>query len=97
MDNLAVHRSNIVKDHMAKLSFIPIFNIAYSPQYNPIEGIFGLVKRTYKSLNTAAVVNCEQIKTRQWIDYSFERVKHKAVQAHIERSLKFIYNDIKRL
>ena len=64
MDNLMVHRSNIVRDYMASLGFKPIFNISYSPQYNGIEGVFNLVKRTYKSLNTAAVVNGQQIKTR---------------------------------
>ena len=40
MDNLSVHRSKKVRELMDQLKIEPIFNVAYSPEYNPIELCF---------------------------------------------------------
>lgn len=37
MDNLSVHRSKKTLAFMEELGFVAIFNVAYSPDYNPIE------------------------------------------------------------
>ena len=44
MDNLAAHKSEKSKVEMAKLGFRCIFNVPYSPEYNPIEFVFSKVK-----------------------------------------------------
>ena len=44
MDNLTTHTSNRTKDNMRELGIRYIWNIAYSPDYNPIESVFSKVK-----------------------------------------------------
>ena len=44
MDNLSAHRSEKSKAEMARLGFRCIFNVPYSPEYNPIEFVFSKVK-----------------------------------------------------
>ena len=44
MDNLTAHTSNKSKEAMNKLGFRYIYNVAYSPDFNPIEFIFSKVK-----------------------------------------------------
>ncbi len=44
MDNLAVHRSNEVKERLDELSIPYIFSPPYSPDYNPIESVFSIFK-----------------------------------------------------
>ena len=39
-DNLSAHTSDKSKQHMRSLGFRYIYNVAYSPQYNPIELVF---------------------------------------------------------
>ena len=41
MDNLAAHKTNVVKDKMRELGISWIFVVPYSPQYNAIELPFG--------------------------------------------------------
>ena len=40
MDNLQVHKTMESKIAYQELTILPIFNLAYSPDYNPIELIF---------------------------------------------------------
>ena len=44
LDNLTAHTSNKSKDEMRNLGFRFIFNIAYAPDYNPIEFVFSKIK-----------------------------------------------------
>ena len=48
MDRLNVHRSYRVKDICEELGIIRIFNASYSPNFNPIEGVIGIVKNEMK-------------------------------------------------
>ena len=63
MDNLSVHRSKTTIAYMDSLGLVPIFNAAYSPDYNPIENLFSVVKGAYRASNTNAVVNWQVLKT----------------------------------
>lgn len=47
LDNLAVHKHDIVKKMYDRLQIHPIFNIPYSPETNPIETCFSLVKHYF--------------------------------------------------
>ena len=40
MDNLSVHRSRDVKAFCQQNNIFCLFNIAYSPEFNPIESVF---------------------------------------------------------
>jgi len=50
MDNLAVHKSEKSKEEMTKLGFRFIWNVPYSPEYNPIEFVFSKVKQKFRTL-----------------------------------------------
>ena len=47
LDNLPCHRSDDVRSAMRELGFRWIFNVPYSPQYNPIELTFSQLKRNF--------------------------------------------------
>ena len=67
MDNLSVHHSKVVKTHMRELGFKAIFNVPYSPQYNPIELVFGLIKHRFKKLRLEKVSQNEKFIFREGI------------------------------
>ena len=47
VDNLWVHKDAKARELMAKLRIRPIYNVAYSPEFNPIEAVFSKVKRQF--------------------------------------------------
>jgi transposase len=47
MDNLSVHKTLAAQKAYIKLNIKPIFNLPYSPEYNPIELVFSQVKRIF--------------------------------------------------
>lgn len=48
MDNLSVHKSLEVQNLMRELKFEWIWNVPYSPDYQPIETVFSRVKLLFK-------------------------------------------------
>ena len=57
MDNLQVHKSNKMKEVYKELDIKPVLNIAYSPQYNPIEAVFSKVKAIFNQRRLHCLVN----------------------------------------
>ncbi len=57
MDNLSVHKSSETRAAMAELNIRCIFNVPYSPQFNPIERGFSVVKNHYKRARLNAMRN----------------------------------------
>ena len=47
MDNLWVHKRPECRELMGRLNIRPIYNVGYSPEFNPIEAIFSKVKRRF--------------------------------------------------
>ena len=50
MDQLSAHTSKKSKAAMRQLGFRYIYNVAYSPDYNPIESVFSKIKRAFRAL-----------------------------------------------
>ena len=50
MDNLSVHKSPDSIKKMQQLNYRWVFNVAYSPDYNPIETTFAKVKHRFRCL-----------------------------------------------
>ena len=48
MDRASFHHSAYTLAHLERLHVRPILNVTASPQYNPIEGCFSIVKNHYK-------------------------------------------------
>ena len=57
MDNASTHRSRIVQDVISELKITVIFNVPYSPEFNPIEGCFSIVKNYYRRTRLNAMRN----------------------------------------
>lgn len=47
IDNVSFHHSKIIKDFVKSKNCNILYNVPYSPIFNPIEGIFSIVKRAY--------------------------------------------------
>ena len=48
MDNLAVHRSRIIKERLDELSIAYVYCPPYSPEFNGIETVFSIFKKKLK-------------------------------------------------
>ena len=48
MDNLSAHTADRSKEAMRSHGFRWIYNVPYSPEYNPIEFVFSQVKANYR-------------------------------------------------
>lgn len=47
LDNVAFHHSKVVKEVAERKGFVLLFVPPYSPWFNPIEGVFSIVKREF--------------------------------------------------
>ena len=59
MDNLSVHKTLVTQKAYENLDIKPIFNLPYSPDYNPIESVFSLVKRIFNRKRLEQLANIE--------------------------------------
>lgn len=55
MDNVSFHKTRQVKNLLARLGAYPLYTPPYSPDYNPIENVFGVVKHYFKK---ESINNC---------------------------------------
>ena len=60
MDQLSAHTSEKAKATMRELGFRWVYNVAYSPQWNPIELVFSKVKHTFKVLRAQKLTGLRQ-------------------------------------
>ena len=60
MDNLSSHTAEDTKKAMRELEFRWIFNVPYSPEYNPIELTFSMLKRNFKALRAQKLLGVRQ-------------------------------------
>ena len=74
LDNLAVHRSNEVKQRLEELSIPCIFSPPYNPDYNPIESVFSIFKRELKTRRLKAILEGKNFKTKENIRQVFENI-----------------------
>ena len=84
MDNLGVHTSKKTKKEMKSLGFRWIFNIAYSPEYNPIELVFGMVKRNFKALRAKKFIGLIQDGHEAMVEKAVRQVKNKDIIACVD-------------
>ena len=75
MDRLAVHKSKDVKEWWGKLNIRPIFNVSYSPEFNPIEAVFSKVKRQFNSQRLNSLVNKIGFNSDNQIETAFKAIK----------------------
>ena len=88
LDNLSVHRSNKIKELMKDLDIKYVWGIPYSPDYQPIESVFSMVKNNYRKESIYHIINNIPINFRKLIRSSFENIERIKVQNCINRSRK---------
>lgn len=57
MDNASFHKNRVVSAATTELKITVIWNVPYSPEYNPIEGCFSIVKNHFKGERLNAMRN----------------------------------------
>ena len=75
MDNLSAHRSEKSKVEMARLGFRCIFNVPYSPEYNPIEFVFSKVKQRFRVLRARKMAGVIQDGHEAMVRQAIENVR----------------------
>lgn len=73
LDNVSFHHSQVVKTLCLENKWNLLYTPPYSPQFNPIEGIFSIIKRTYYKTGL--------------IENSFNQVQEKHCQSFFKGSL----------
>ena len=82
-----VHKSNVVKEVYGKHKIIPIFNVAYSPQFNPIEAIFSKVKAEFNARRLNCLVNKIGFNIDNTIGIAFRTIKKVHCAACVRKSM----------
>ena len=87
MDNLTVHKAkDVVKPLYAQLDIMPVWNVAYSPEFNPIESAFSIVKRHFCKTRLNQLVNRRGFNFERTIEESFRKVTVVHCRALVRKS-----------
>ena len=87
MDNLWVHKNVQVRELMSKLNIKPIYNVAYSPEFNPIEAVFSKVKRQFSCQRLHNLVTKIGFNMDTEIETAFRTIKPAHCAACARKSL----------
>ena len=87
MDNLWVHKNADIRELMAKLDIRPVYNVAYSPEFNPIEAVFSKVKRQFSCQRLHNLVTKIGFNMDNEIETAFKTIKPAHCAACARKSL----------
>ena len=74
LDNIKFHHSKEVINYLKSIDVVPLFTPPYSPWFNPIEGCFSIVKRSFSD--------------HQDVDLAFHYLKPHHFEAFFKKSLE---------
>ena len=86
MDQLSVHKEKTVRPYYGSLDILPIFNVSYSPEFNPIESCFSQVKRHYCAERLNILANFGVFDQNKTIRSAFSKVTPALVTSCAARS-----------
>ena len=92
MDQLSVHKDKTVKPYYKSLDIMQIFNVSYSPEYNPIEACFSQVKRNFCRERLNVLANFGDFDQNKVIRSSFLKVTPALVASCAAKSLNMLKN-----
>ena len=81
MDNLSAHTSERSKQAMRDRGFRWIYNVPYSPEYNPIELTFSMVKRNFRALRAQKMTGLIQDAHEAMVKQAVKMIKKKDIVA----------------
>jgi transposase len=85
-----VHKSKEAKPYFEKLNIEPIWNVSYSPEFNPIEAIFSKVKAIFKRQRLNALVRKLRFNTPKKIVDAFDEVRREHCAACVRKSRELL-------
>ena len=90
MDNLSAHKSDKSKAEMARLGFRFIFNVPYSPEFNPIEFVFSKVKQKFRTLRARKLAGVIQDSHEALVRQAVECLRKKDIVNSVNHVLKML-------
>ena len=90
VDNLSCHRSADVRATAYELDIRLIFNAIYSPEFNPIEMVFAIVKNFFSKEKLKCISNDKQFMIKKEIELAFRACKLTAIQNCIKHSMSLL-------
>ena len=92
MDQLSVHKGKEVVPWYERLDIKPIYNVGYSPEFNPIEASFSQVKRGYSRERLNALANDRSFNQTIEISKAFRVITPQLIRACVRQSLGKLNN-----
>ena len=89
LDQLSVHKTKKVRELMQSLNINPIFNVGYSPEFNPIESVFSKVKFLFARTRLSNLVNKKGFNFDRSVELAFKAVTAAHCAACVRKS-KFL-------
>ena len=86
LDQLNVHKTKKVRELMEKLHINPIFNVGYSPEFNPIESVFSKVKFLFARTRLNDLVNKKGFNFDRSVTLAFKAVSTAHCAACVRKS-----------
>ena len=70
----------------------PIYNLAYSPDLNPIESVFALVKRIFNRERLQKLANMEAFDSQLEVENAFYKINNSKIDNCIRHSNELLEN-----
>ena len=90
MDQLQVHKANLVKPFYKVLDIKPVYNIGYSPEFNPIEAVFSKVKYNFSRKRLNCLVNKIGFNADREIKAALRSITQEHCAACVRKSLMLL-------
>ena len=92
MDQLKVHKAVEAKPYFTSLNILPIWNVSYSPEFNPIEAVFSKVKAIFNRRRLNHLVRKLPFNTDEIIKVAFSAVTRDHCTACVRKSRQLLEN-----
>jgi len=97
LDNCRVHHAKLTQPQWARLNFEPVWNVAYSPEYNQaIERYWGQLKATFRPLLLQKMLAGPRSKDTPLRDALYEAIRTvpaTSIPAYVARGLETLRQD----
>ena len=92
-DNLSVHRSIVIRERLDELSIGYIFNPPYSPEFNGIETVFSIFKKTIKAERLRSIQFGWRFDLKREIMRAFYEIDREKIINCIRHSLRNLFGN----
>ena len=91
MDNLPLHKANLVQALYPTLDMMPLWNVPWSPEFNPVEAVFSKVKAVFNRKRLGCLVNKIGHNIDRDIKTSFDKITAKHCGACVRKSYHLLH------